>query len=690
MRCQSANQSVEQFQRRAREVDLISFDVFDTLIARRVAPPDQTKVPAARLLVRLLAARGESVEIDAALAARGRVELRLGEATAQTGLDQEARFHDICLHWAREFFDEPQARHVAEQLEAAEVEAELATVYARPGMIEAVRAARLLGKRVVYISDMYLGGEQVRAILDRAGFAGLFDTGYVSSDHRLNKRSGRLFNLVREEEQVPFKRWLHVGDNRWSDYASPALRGIRALRCHDSATERRLDRLGRYARLSRVHPQWRGGQWLELCRQGCSPRSAEDPRYALGFGVLGPVLTAFAHQVLERVRRQGHELVLFPAREGFVLRQLFELLRPRVLDDQAVRSEYAFLNRKTVYQASIDQIGVREISMGLWSAAPTLRTMLARFSLNPEQFVEQARECRLTLDTPIRNPTDDYRFLRFIRHPDLLREARERCREQRALLSDYLGQLGFWEAERVAYVDVGWHGTVQDALTCAFREDRRWPDLWGLYAGFMGCKPYIETPRSHYLGLLYHRGRAPAGSAAGSLCRFVELLEFTARAPHATAIGLRRDAQTGEIVPVLKPEDSPGRQAEQRDRSLIAALQAGVLDFGRAYAETIPFQRGGAEELTRMAMDNFDRLMRLPTADEAMLLRNFINVEDFGTDAVTDHSYGAARWWSPRGWFDLWRRAPHATWAEGLVASRRVPGIVTAANFYRLLKAELY
>lgn len=678
-----ASDVMHAIERAAAQVDLISFDVFDTLLARQVAPPDQTKVPAARELVRLLAEVGIERTLKEVLAARDAAEKQLRSAAARAGQDPECQIRELCAAWVARFFQGAEAETWAERLHQVEMRGELSVTRPVPGMVEAVRKARTLGKPVIFVSDMYLGKEDVQRLLDSQGYAGLFDAGYVSSEAGLAKSTGRLFEKIAQEQNVSLRRWLHVGDHLVSDWLRPRRMGIRACRFLEPSNQRRTRRLKRLRRLAHVSPTWHGAAWFELCRAGCSRAATSDMRYALGFGVLGPVFVNFVHQLLERVVASDVRLVMFPAREGFVLQRLFEMLRQEVMPERTVRSEYVFLNRKTTYLASIHELGRREIEMGLASRQPTLRTMLTRFSLAAEAFEPLSRACELPLDEPIAEPNTHERLQRFVEHPQVRERIESHAAAHRALLRDYLDQLGFWEAERVAIVDVGWHGTTQDALTVAFGDELAWPRLWGWYAAFLAGRPVAETPRSTYDGVLYHRSRDPRGAAGAALSYFAELFELATRAPHPTAVGLARHSRSGLVTPVLADEESAGTQGEQRDRALVTTLQAGIFDYAAQYARLAPFQEYGAETYAGFALQTLDRLIRLPRAEEARALVGFFHNEDFGTQVAASEAESLRG-----GWKSALEGVARSLWPEGTIARWGVPGLVKVANVGRLLNGS--
>ncbi len=685
----SAQDVIAVIQSLSRSVDLVTFDVFDTLIGRAIMPPDRTKVPAARTVARFLKAHGVHVTVQEALDARNRTERRLREETAQEGHDREIVITDVFRAWLAEYVGPEDAERGARIALEAELAGEESVCRAMPGMPQALSEAKKLGKRVACMSDMYLTCSHVRSLLDRCGYQGLYDACYLSSEVKRSKHSGRMYDYVREAENVSPARWLHFGDHPVADVQRPKKRGIRAYRFWPREHDRRVDRACRLAKLAQAHEDWLGADLTDTFDgDGASPFPG-DVRYEVGFRIVGPVLANFVHQVLERIKREDISLALFPAREGFVLKSIFDRLKPVVLPDRDVRSEYAFLTRKAIYSASIDHIGVREIRIGLWSLEPTIRTLLKRFNLTPDDFGDVARECRIkSIDYHVGDPFRDHEFLQFVRHPKVLDAVREKQRETKRILEKYIDQLGFWDADRAALVDVGWRGTVQDAMTWAFLGHPDWPRLFGYYLAFIGDRPFVRNAVSSYEGLIFHLNLDPEGRAP--ITRYVEIFELATRAPHPTTLELREDPDTGEVVPVFQDTDNPNYQRERADRDLLTAFQAGIFDSVDAYARLIPFQTADAAEYARIAVQRLDRFLRLPRAEEGRAFARFYHSEDFGNDIIMqdpDERPRPGRTRSLSQWMGVMDRS---LWPEGLVASYGVPGLVELGNLWRSWKARRF
>ena len=110
---------------------------------------------------------------------------------------------------------------------AQECALELSAAVPNLPVLEAVRQLHAQGKRLYYISDMYLPPEQIAAMLDRCGYPP-FDGGFVSSAYGVQKRSGALFRRFLRETGFKCGDVLFVGDSWRADVTGAALAGIRS------------------------------------------------------------------------------------------------------------------------------------------------------------------------------------------------------------------------------------------------------------------------------------------------------------------------------------------------------------------------------------------------------------------------------------------------------------------------------
>lgn len=280
----------KQICHKAAHFDAVAFDVFDTLIKRDVAVPTG--------LFRLMG--------DDFYAARIRAEREA--RAAQNG---EVTLAEI---YARPCL----ARYDA----AAECAAELAACAANKPVLDAVQTLKKQGKKLYYISDMYLPQTQIDAMLRRCGYP-CFDGGFVSCTYGVQKRSGRLFKRFLQETGLTAKQLLFIGDSWRADVAGAALAGIASWHLPTGpAPASDLD----------AFIQNR----LQLCKTAGE---------ALGISVLGPLATAYCRWLHERRAVHPDAKLYFLARDMYLMRAVYAALYP---DEE---TEYLRVSRRSLAPA---------------------------------------------------------------------------------------------------------------------------------------------------------------------------------------------------------------------------------------------------------------------------------------------------------------------------------------------------
>ncbi|WP_170839170.1 HAD-IA family hydrolase, partial [Escherichia coli] len=80
--------------------------------------------------------------------------------------------------------------------------------------------------KIIFISDMYLGKSFLAKILHKNGYEE-YDNLYVSSEHRVKKHSGELFDYVINDLGIEPQTILHIGDNVEADVKKAKSRNIK-------------------------------------------------------------------------------------------------------------------------------------------------------------------------------------------------------------------------------------------------------------------------------------------------------------------------------------------------------------------------------------------------------------------------------------------------------------------------------
>lgn len=195
-------------------VELVTFDIFDTLVLRSCQEPaaifdiveERWNKEHEDMPIAGFRAKRMDAERKARLAAGSSVEVTVEDIYAYVSCGQEGMRtelmrleesceYDVCM---------PNQKLVALFHEVSR------------------------NRRVAIVSDMYLPSTIIVNILNKCGIEG-YEKLYVSSDCGAMKRNGRLFGLVLSELGVEPARALHIGDHALADYLAPKMMGLRAF-----------------------------------------------------------------------------------------------------------------------------------------------------------------------------------------------------------------------------------------------------------------------------------------------------------------------------------------------------------------------------------------------------------------------------------------------------------------------------
>lgn len=232
------------------EVDLISVDVFDTLLLRGTEPEKARFLAIAKLASQQF--DGADRVISPSVLWRARLQCidpayRAVEIFRPAGDVPLALFHRL----------QAALLGLDAAADAALLAAEIAgerrhLIPNRPLIAQLTRLAKS-GKRVVAVSDTYFTGAAIEGLLDELAPAHPIARVYSSSDAGVTKRSGELFAMVVKTEGVAASRVLHCGDDLHSDIRMARQRGLRAVELSRPPRVHLLRRLNalRFRRASR-------------------------------------------------------------------------------------------------------------------------------------------------------------------------------------------------------------------------------------------------------------------------------------------------------------------------------------------------------------------------------------------------------------------------------------------------------
>lgn len=538
---------------------VFSFDIFDTLLTRRQARPDD-------LFWEMgvqLRDQGQWQKAPAAFA-QARTQAELQARKKYPG--GEVTFAEIYLELAQTLeWTQSQTAH-AQELELA---LEAKSLQPVPGMADRVAATRQPGRIIWFLSDMYLPSEFLKKILRENGFYQAGDRLCISGEIRTSKARGGLYQWVRAQFTEPIRAWHHVGDNPRGDVAVPRRLGIQA----EWTPAAHLNRYEELARGQGTQDDlWRTylAGAMRLARLA-NPESATDRQvlWNTGCDVVGPLLFGFVRWCLDEATRLGLQRLYFVSRDGQILHRIAQRIASR--RPTGIECRYLYGSRQAWHRAGLARVLADDL---FWILRPTpgltIVRVFQRMGLEPVIFqkaLEAAAFPTRQWNVPLTRPELD-RLGTFLTSEPLQPAIRAATEPYRALVRDYLRQEGFGDGVAKGMVDIGWHGNLQRSLARTL-DLFGWPEarqLTGLYLGL------VQQPSSCAWGTLSgYWNRRPQGTARLRRTNLALLEMFTA-ADHGSVLGY--ETQGSRIEPVLDPA------SEQRARAWgVATLHQAILAF---------------------------------------------------------------------------------------------------------------
>lgn len=291
---QIKRENADELIKRFSEYDIISFDIFDTLIFRPLnAPTDLFEIMAEELCIPDF----KEIRRNAEKVAREKSDKPLRE------IDIDDIYNEISL---------PDKDGIM----AREISLEKTFCYANPYMYKVYNGLIKNGKKIIAVSDMYLKSETLKNILESCGYGGISEI-FVSCELHNNKGKGGLQRLV--QKRLGKKRYIHIGDNYASDYKASKSAGW------DAYYYKNINEPGKKYRPD-TSESLALSVYSGIISAGLYSGGASDRCYEHGFIYGGFQVYAFCTALYEFIKEKGTEKILFLSKSGDIICKAFNIL----------------------------------------------------------------------------------------------------------------------------------------------------------------------------------------------------------------------------------------------------------------------------------------------------------------------------------------------------------------------------
>ncbi len=607
-----------EFKKIVAECDVVSFDLFDTLIDRPFYAPHELFLNLQKK-VRLITG-DSSLEFHKL---RRYAEHRARQMTSAEEVTVEEIYEVFCsLSGVNVDF--------IPRLIEAEFEEELEYCRQRNFGRALYDYAKEQGKSIVVTSDFYFGEQYLRRLISRVGYTNVAKV-FVSADLRLSKKHGGIYREVLQALPVPSSKILHVGDNLESDvqnankyglksYLTPkAIENLKSQTVASSYWTSLFERVVFPTSETQIGQSVFFGVSARRYFDNISPSSKPglsggDPS-RLGYFVLGPLVFAFTQWLIEQLRVKNADSVNFLARDGRLFYEAYRLFCRHSRDLPLAR--YLLSSRRAYGLAAVfDVDDAQELISIPFEPCSVKNIFQTRFGieLNSENCNGDLLQAAGLANLESRvHPVHD--LMRLKRLVVLLWPALEKIAiAERSALNTYCDDVGLLSDRHPAVVDIGYAGTLQ-----AYLEKILDKKINGFY--FVTHARADAYKRKGLDITAYYRESVEHHLKKDLISKNISLFELLFSSDEQSLLNFEYSSN-GEVIPVYK--NSINNTSRTR---LVKLIQQGAMLFVNDVLGYLGDRWDSVYYSRDFAVHNLELLITQPAREDALLFNN-ISAED--------------------------------------------------------------
>lgn len=577
-------------------ISYLSLDCFDTLIWRNTQAP--------RDLFADLPIEGGAMSPRRQAEATARLNAPFNHRRIEVTLDE---IHAELLPGAG---DEARAAMVQ-----AELDAEARHCFAFAPTRDLIVNAKERGLKVILVSDTYLSEARLRHLIATVGgedLAAMIDRIFCSCDYGVGKAGG-LFRFVLDELGAQPSQLLHIGDNPVADLAAPRELSIPSLHFaqFDAGAQQRLRMEAAAAAM--IDPATRVNvPAYQPHRAAIALRTEDEPVFAFGHDVLGPVMHGFVAwlrseaEAMEQTTGRPVKL-LFLQRDGHLPARAFRELYPEWADRV---SEPAISRAVATAAGFVDKTAIQQFLLP-WIAPQREKTLAGMQAVARRLLFKESEIAELTADGNL-----DRVALRML-EPQNLSKVLKRSAAMAQRMFRHLNHLGVEKGDAVMLVDLGYNGTAQNAVEARLRKGLGL-EVAGRYLLLRELAPAGLDKKGYFDARNYDF------NALTSVFASISILEQFCTMALGSVIDIEMNGEP--VRDAVSVDTAQGAVRERAQDACLAYLRVAEQPFVR-----LPLSHD-ADSQRRAAMGTLARALMMPVAAEVEMLKGFTHDANFGGD----------------------------------------------------------
>lgn len=473
---------------------LFTFDIWDTVL-RRVCHPDEVKLFTCKYIflryyqnIKIEYSKPEIILLE-----RLKCEGYIAKREKNLGNDEEYTIFEVFKLLLGHIFDknlaDKELEDIVKELIIIEVNQEKKVSYLDKKFKLFYKKCAVANK--CFVSDFYISKDQLIDILKNKGFN--IKLGYVSCDEKMNKRNPKFFSKISKAFNVEYAKQIHIGDNEYSDYFMPHSLGIDAkIFVNEDEEKKRKIKNERFLKRTWDFSTYIS-ELIELLQNVAPNQEYKDQHlelYNLG-RKYSTLFLNFLIFICENLIKEKIEKVYFFTREGEFFYKIYNLIvENNPFDIDLPEAEILEVSRIATFSPSLRNIDTFEL-MRIWNTYSTqsIKGLFSSLDIQVSKYEKYLLKYKLELNEDIKHPWLDQRVNNLFLDVNFIKNLREDVNEKKELILKYFEQKGLSaDCQKVAVVDMGWRGTIQDNLCYLFPETK----FFGFYFGlnnFLNIQP---------------------------------------------------------------------------------------------------------------------------------------------------------------------------------------------------------
>lgn len=417
--------------------EVVSFDIFDTLLLRNVQRPSDIF----RILDKYVFNRfGYKNFFD--LRVESEQKSRCEANSYECNIDE--------IYEQMSFTSKENIENIKEK----ELELEEKFLVANPFMKKVYDYCIKNGKKIICISDMYLPEMFIRKVLEKNGYK--IESVYVSNVYHKHKGNGSLFSEVAKLNSFDKSKWIHIGDNYYSDYEQPRILNISSYHYKNVLS-----------RTKKQDPTVSISKSIINAIINNFVNNGLDIPYWEKFGALyaAPIYFGFASWIYNQCK--DYDNIYFLARDGFMVKKAFDIICKN--EKCKIDSRYLYVSRRAIQLPSlyleekkyiVDTLTA--VNSGL-NEKVKVNNVFKYFDLDPNNYKEDLSRYGFQIGEEVsKEKLNDYKQFVADFYDSVLKDI---MIDKTNLIRKYLSQEHFDKYNKIYVVDIGWRGSIQHSLS---------------------------------------------------------------------------------------------------------------------------------------------------------------------------------------------------------------------------------